>query len=369
MRRIIEELVEKRKRKQSKLKDTIRSLGRLLEHRGFFKTFFNKDKNRISKKLLELNDDLNELVTIQDKEWDAYANNHSTMVFKSLQWKVGKLEAEYSNVKTLLANFITLEQSLDRLITSIDTKTGELQPDRAEISDRLKSIKDRLSVYQYSDFEQRFRGDEQEVKKKLERYLPIFAPVAVEDRILDIGCGRGEFMELLLDRGKRAEGIDLSQSMLQAAQEKGLTCELTDALSYLEKQVAESLGGIFSAQVIEHLEPVYLRELVLQCFRVLKPGAPVILETVNPLSLFALSNIYFLDVTHCKPLHPEFMRYLLESSGFSEVNVIYSEALNEEQLEGINPENRLAREFNSNVDKLNKILYASPVYAVTGIKK
>ncbi|MCP5046138.1 MAG: class I SAM-dependent methyltransferase [bacterium] len=369
MQRIIEELVEKRKQKQAKLKGTLQSLARLMHRQGFFKSLFNKNKNDIDEKLLELNDDFNQLITIQDKEWDAYSNNHSTMVFKSLEWKISKLEAEYSNVKTLLSNFITLEKSLERLIDAVDTKANGVTGkgiDTAEIAEGLKDIKDQLSVCQYSDFEQRFRGDEEKVKEKLKRYLSLYSET---DHILDIGCGRGEFMELLINENKNTEGIDLSQSMLRAAQEKGLNCTHTDALSYLQKKPDASLGGIFSAQVIEHLEPDYLREVVLHAFRVLKPGSPILLETVNPLSLFALSNIYFLDVTHVKPLHPEFMRYLVESCGFSDVGIIYPEQLEDEQLEAISPENGLAREFNTNVDKLNKLLYSSPVYAVTGTKK
>jgi O-antigen chain-terminating methyltransferase len=380
MRRIIEELVEKRKQKQAKLKETLNSLGLLLENQGFFKSLFSKNKNNkqeVKEKFLELNEDLNQLITIQDKEWDAYSNNHSTMVFKSLEWKIGKLEAEYSNVRTLLGNFITLEKSLEKLIEAADSKVAAWADGTttekngstetvSSIGDELKSIKDQLSVYQYSDFEQRFRGDEEMVREKLKGYLPVYAD---SDHILDIGCGRGEFIELLIAEGKTAEGIDLSQSMLRVAQDKGLDCTHTDALSYLKNKTGESLGGIFSAQVIEHLEPDYLREVVIQAFRVLKPGSPILLETVNPLSLFALSNIYFLDVTHCKPLHPEFMRYLLESCGFSDVRAIYPEELKDEQLEAISPENQLAREFNTNVDKLNKLLYSSPVYAVTGIKK
>ena len=81
-----------------------------------------------------------------------------------------------------------------------------------------------------------------------------------------------------------------------------------------------------------------------------------------------MSNIYLLDVSHNKPLHPEYMRYLLESSGFSDVKIIYAEELNEEKLLETGPENPTAREFNTNVDKLNKILFSSPVYAVSGIK-
>jgi len=357
MRRIIEELIEKRKNKQKKLKETFKKLGLLIEERGVF--FNKKKKSKITETFLELNEDLNRLITIQDKEWDAYSNNHATGVFKSLEWKIEKLEAEYSNVKTLLINFVTLEKSLVRLIDSIDKKTD------AETLTPLKEIKEQLSTYQYSDFEQRFRGEEAGVKEKLKKYLPIFSSF---DHILDIGCGRGEFIELLQQEGKNAEGIDISISMLRAAEEKGLKCRKSDALKYLGEKEDESVGGIFSAQVIEHLQPDYLREMVRESFRVLKKGCPIVLETVNPLSIFALSNIYFLDVTHQKPLHPEYMRYLLESSGFNDVSIIYSEQLNEELLQEISPENPIAVAFNSNVDKLNKLLYSSPVYAVTGKK-
>ncbi|UCH94630.1 MAG: class I SAM-dependent methyltransferase [Candidatus Aminicenantes bacterium] len=361
MRRIIEELIEKRKQQQTKLKKILEELGQLIE----YKRFFNKKKKKgIKEKLLEFNQGLNDLITIQDKEWDAYSNNHSTMVFKSLQWKIEKLEAEYSNVKTLLANFIGIEKSLQRLIASIDEKAGDQA--KAETISQLERMKEQLSPYQYSDFEQRFRGDEKTVKEKLKIYLPIFAH---SDHVLDIGCGRGEFLELLQEQGKQGQGIDISESLLAIARDKGLTCQKSDALQYLKQQSAGSIAGIFSAQVIEHLQPEYLRELVIESFRVLKRNSPILLETVNPLSIFALSNIYFLDVTHQKPLHPEFMRYLLESSGFSEVNIIYPEELTGERLEDISPENSLAREFNTNVDKLNKLLYASPVYAVTGTKK
>jgi O-antigen chain-terminating methyltransferase len=186
---------------------------------------------------------------------------------------------------------------------------------------------------------------------------------------LDIGCGRGEFIELLQQEGKQAQGIDISDSMLRIAMEKGLACSKSDALQYLKQQPAGSLGGVFSSQVAEHLPPDYLRDIVLESSRVLKENSPIVLETVNPLSVFALSNIFFLDVTHHKPLHPEFMRYLVESSGFSDVNIIYGEELRDEKLEEISPGNPLAREFNANVDKLNKLLYSSPVYAVTGVKK
>ncbi len=355
MRRVIEDLIEKRKKAQSNLKKSLTELGASLgEKSGFFK---KKDEG-IKEKFEQLSEDIHELITIQDREWDAYSNNHKTQVFKSLQWKIDKLQAEYSQVKNLLTNFIHLEDSLKRLIDTADSKS-------ADKLQELKAASEAVSPHRYSDFEQRYRGAEESVTEKLVQYLPHFES---REDILDIGCGRGEFLELLKEKSIRSRGIDMSESMLEIARSKDLDCSYGDALGYLETLEAGSLGGIFSSQVIEHLTPDYLRDMVLQCRRTLKKGAPVILETVNPLSLFALSNIYFLDITHQKPLHPEYMRYLLETSGFENVEILYSDEPLEEKLEEISPDMEYAKVYNSNIDKLNKTLYSSQVYAVKGIK-
>ena len=354
MRRIIEDLVEQRKRQQDKLLNTLDQLGELLENRALRQP----EKESLKNKLHELGDDICQLITLQDREWDAYSNNHSTTVFKSLQWKIEKLEAEYVNVKILITNFVTLESSLQHMIDSIKDRTDD------QTLTKLEEIKKQLSPYQYSDFEARFRGEAAAVKEKLQRYLPYFNE---HDNILDIGCGRGEFVELLSKAGKQAEGIDSSDSMLTIAQEQGLTnCFKSDALGYLKNKAAESLGGIFSAQVIEHFTPDYLREVLLACRRVLKPGSPILLETINPASLFAMAHIFSLDITHQKPLHPEYMRYLLENSGFSQVDVIFLDEMTEEKLVELGPHHELAKEFNTNVDKLNQLLYSAPTYAIHG---
>jgi O-antigen chain-terminating methyltransferase len=355
MKRLIEELIEKRKKNQQKFKTTLTEIAELLEKRGTF----SKKKPKLKEKILELEENLNNWMTVQDQEWDAQSNNHYTQVFNSLQWKIEKLEAEYANIKTLLANFINLEKSLQNLIDSLPAERAQ------EPIQKLTEIKEQLSVFQYADFEQRFRGDQQKVKEKLEKYAVFFQDT---DNIIDLGCGRGEFVEILHNQGKQAEGVDISASMLKEAEKKNLKCLPKDILQFLKEKEDNSIGGIFSSQVIEHFSPEYLKEVTIESFRILRKNAPLVLETINPLSLFALSNIFFLDVTHQKPLHPEFMRYLLESTGFSGVEIRYSDELNKEKLEEINSGEPIARVFNSNVDKLNKILYSSPVYAVIGKK-
>jgi SAM-dependent methyltransferase len=355
MIRVIEELIEQRKNRQDELKTSLDDLAGAIEALGLVK----KKRPEIRAKFLQLHTDLAAYITAQDKEWDAYANNHSTMVFKSLQWKIEKLEAEYSNLKTLLSHFAQLENRLDRLLDSLNDRPAP------EIVGQLRAVKEQLSPVQYADFEQRFRGSREQIEERLQKYLPLFSGCK---EILDIGCGRGEFLELLAAGGQHGMGIDLSDSMLEIARGKGLECYKEDALVFLKNRPDASLDGIFSSQVIEHFQPEYLRRVISESFRVLRPGSLLLLETINPLSLFALSRIYFLDPTHQQPLHPEYMRYLLGSSGFSAVEIIFTAEPEKEKLGTIAPENPLALPFNDNVDRLNQILFSPCEYAIKGVK-
>jgi len=355
MRRVIEESVEKRKKAQSEVDKILSELGEILGNSSVFK----KNREKIKGKFSLFGEKIQELITIQDSEWDNLSNNHYNTIFNSLQSQIDKLDAKYSNIQTLLKNFSDLETSLNNLAGSIGQGT---KPDDTS---KINDIKSRVSPYQYSDFEKRFRGSKEEISKNLRKYVPYFKG---SKNVLDIGCGRGEFVSLLKEDGTDAVGIDISDSMLEEAKEKGLECMNRDALGYLREIKDDSLGGIFASQVIEHFKPEYLKEVIRESFRVLLPGSSLILETINPLSLFALANIYFLDITHQKPLHPEFMRYMLESTGFSKVEILYSDPLEDHFLEEIPPDENIARVFNSNVDKLNKVLFTSPDYAAFGIK-
>jgi len=99
--------------------------------------------------------------------------------------------------------------------------------------------------------------------------------------VLDIGCGRGEFLALLQEHGVTARGIDVNESMVEVCQSKGLDATRADALAYLRQQPPGSLGGLMAAQVVEHLDPAYLAALLDAAFDALRPGAPIVLETIN----------------------------------------------------------------------------------------
>ena len=143
--------------------------------------------------------------------------------------------------------------------------------------------------------------------------MPLFA---AQQDVLDIGCGRGEFLDLLRQQGVRARGLDINHEMVEVCRQRGLDASEGDALGYLRGLADESLGGIFAAQVVEHLEPDYLVRLLQRAGEVLRPGGVLVLETVNVACWFAFFQSYVRDITHVRPLHPETLAYFVRASGF-----------------------------------------------------
>ncbi len=166
-----------------------------------------------------------------------------------------------------------------------------------------------------------FRGDRALIRTRQEDYARLFAE---RQDVLDVGCGRGEFLQLLAERGIRARGVDLNHEMVALCREAGLDVSEADAVGYLRGRADGELGGLIAAQVVEHLEPDYLLAFLDEAFRALAPGSPIVLETINVASWSAFFSSYIRDLTHVRPLHPETMQYLLRVSGFSHVRVEYS---------------------------------------------
>lgn len=178
-----------------------------------------------------------------------------------------------------------------------------------------------LNSFKYLGFENEFRGPVEEIRRRLEAYLPLFEG---QSDVLDIGCGRGEFLDLLRGQGISSRGIDINDAMVEETRSRGLAAEKADALTYLEALPDGSLGGVFAAQVIEHLPSGYLTTLVEVAGRKVRPGGLLVFETINPTCWVAFFESYIRDLTHVRPLHPETMQYLLRVSGFSGVRVLYS---------------------------------------------
>jgi O-antigen chain-terminating methyltransferase len=297
---------------------------------------------------------LADLTDARDREWDALGSNHVGMIFKSMEWRVDKLAAEAEDAGILMKTFIRLREKLDSLLAVLEK--GE-RPSPADVRALVAPLED----WRYAGFENRFRGTEDEIRRQQARYVPYFP---AGGKVLDLGCGRGEFLELLRERGIAAEGVDLNSQMADICLDKGLLCERKDILEKLAEQDNDSLGGVFSSQVVEHLPPDYLRSLVQVAHLKLAPGGALVLETVNPTSVFALVQIYFLDLSHKKPLHPQALKFLVESAGFTDVEVLFSEPLKEERLQALPGADETSAILNADIDALNRLLFAPPNYAV-----
>jgi O-antigen chain-terminating methyltransferase len=218
--------------------------------------------------------------------------------------------------------------------------------------------------HRYVGFEDAFRGSPEAIRAGLAVYVPLFAGAS---DVLDIGCGRGEFLSLLEESGITARGVDLNEAMVEVCESRGLKAAAADALSYLCEQPDGSLGGLFAAQVVEHLEPAYLTQLLDSAFDKLRPGAPIVLETINPACWFAFFESYIRDVTHERALHPDTLKFLLVATGFHEVAIRFSAPYPEhEKLQPVRSSGLpvdAVETLNANVEKVNRLLFTHLDYA------
>lgn len=237
-----------------------------------------------------------------------------------------------------------------------------------------------IDDYKYLGFEDAFRGSDAVIEERLGAYVPLFEG---RSAVLDIGCGRGELLSALKTAGVTAHGIDLNADMVAVAHDRGLEATRADALDYLSALADGSLGGVIATQVIEHLEPSYLMRLLDAIARTLQPGAPIVLETINPACWLAFFSSYIRDFTHVRPVHPETLQYLLRASGFERVEIRYSAPvpdhmkmttvdLPEEVLAASDPASvamtRIAHVVNANAVILNNLMFTHLDYAAIGYR-
>ncbi|HEY9502494.1 MAG TPA: class I SAM-dependent methyltransferase, partial [Pyrinomonadaceae bacterium] len=216
----------------------------------------------------------------------------------------------------------------------------------------------------YVAFENQFRGSRELIKERVRVYLDDVrgaGAVTADSPILDLGCGRGEWLELVNENGLAGEGVDSNAIMVSACQERGLRVTEGDALEYLRALPAESRGAITAFHLIEHLEFQVLVQLLRESFRVLRPGGLAIFETPNPDNVLVGSNGFYYDPTHLHPLPKEYSRFMLQSVGFSDV---VARPLNPDK--DSLPENAVSPELRN---FLNRLFFGERDYAVIGKKQ
>jgi O-antigen chain-terminating methyltransferase len=170
----------------------------------------------------------------------------------------------------------------------------------------------------YARFADRFRGSEEYVRERQKFYLPWFSG---RSNVLDIGCGRGEFLELMRESGVQARGVDLDDESVALCRSKGLEARAADVFEFLAGEPDSSFDGIFAAQVIEHMAPEKVPQLVRLCGAKLKPNGVLALETPNPECLAIFATHFYLDPTHTRPIPPGLLVFYYEEAGFGGIDV------------------------------------------------
>jgi SAM-dependent methyltransferase len=204
----------------------------------------------------------------------------------------------------------------------------------------------------YSLFEERFRGSPEEVADKQRFYLPFLD--GIRGPVLDVGCGRGEFLTLLREGGITASGVEINPIAVQACREQDLDVEQGDGLAVLAEKPDHSLGAVVAFQVVEHWSPDAIFAFLRESRRALAPGGIIVLETINTDSFSSL-RAFFLDPSHVRPVPPEALRFLAEAAGFVRARIEYRAPLDEsDRLE----------ESSENDAKLNRLLFGPQDYAL-----
>ena len=321
---------------------------------------------------LVLNASLSGLAENVDKRWESLSVQQAR-VNTGLTDLTARLAATSDDLRTMVGvaqqGTLSMKREVERILSGQEVhKVQEVQGVQ-ETSGAFRA----LDSYKYVGFEDQFRGSREDISARLESYLPAFAGAA---EVLDIGCGRGEFLELLAGAGIRAKGVDLNHEMAELCRSRGLDVTEADAVGYLSTLPDAALGGIFAAQVVEHLQPAYLLRFLELAFHKVRPGGRIVLETLNPACWVAFFDSYIRDITHVWPLHPETLKYLVLASGFIRADLEFrSPVAPHDRLQTVAlPDGTdtaladLTETFNANVEKLNSRLFTHLDYAVIGAR-
>ena len=238
-----------------------------------------------------------------------------------------------------IADRINTEKQLIQFrLKEIRMEMEQLQALIIELQKRGQIPDDELYVW----LEERFRGSPEEIKKRFETYLPYVENVR-DGLVIDLGSGRGEWLELLKEAGITARGVEQNHISIERCRKRGLEIVDDDAFAHLRSVPDGSVAAVTGFHIVEHVPIDVLVRLLDDVVRVLRPGGLVIFETPNPENVLVGSNFFYLDPTHHHPLPSELMEFLLESRGFKRVEVLNLHPWDAGRVAG---EGELAERFN-----------------------
>jgi SAM-dependent methyltransferase len=321
---------------------------------------------------LVVNASLSGLAENVDKRWETLAVRD-----RRADARAASLASSHDELRAILAvsqqASLSMKREVEKLLAREGAYAGHGTGQPAPAAPSAGATFQTIDSYKYVGFEDQFRGPREEIRARLEHYVPLFAGAS---DVVDVGCGRGEFLELLGAAHVSARGVDVNHEMVEQCRARGLDATESDAVTYLSSLPDASIGGVFAAQVVEHLQPGYLLQFLELAFHKIRPGGRLVLETLNPACWVAFFESFIRDITHVWPLHPETLKYLVLASGFTRAEIEFRSPVSpHDRLQKIAipesaapPLGDIAEAFNGNVDKLNARIFTHLDYAVIGAR-
>jgi SAM-dependent methyltransferase len=272
-----------------------------------------------------------------------------------------------------------VQEALDALVGAIDDLAADVAQSLDSLYERQAAQERTMMAAGYGDrraaraagfkpwysserFEQAFRGSREEM---FERYRDLASRLVGAGPVLDLGCGRGEFLELLVECGVDAYGVDTDEELVKSGINRGLRIQEDDGLRHLAELEDRALGGLVLIQVIEHFSPQEMVDFVALAADKLRPGGRLLIETVNPQSIYVFAHAVYLDPAQVRPVHPAYLAFVLREAGFASVDIEWrSPPPTSDILEPVPGDTPGASLHNENVRRLNELLFAPQDYLI-----
>ena len=288
-----------------------------------------EELSRLEERFAERSEAIDRRFSEKDAEKDAAFSsisarfNEAAKVHDEIEGQIGELMALRSMLRTAVERAPASSEAGRITKKTVTTKTPEIEPTS------WSQLTEWMEDEDYRSFQDRFRGNPEVIAERMREHVVRFD--GVEGRVADLGCGRGEFLDLLAEAGIDAIGVEINATGAEECRRRGHDAVVSDLLEWLSEQKDASLGGVFMAQVIEHLAPTDWQRFVELAAAKLEAGGRLVVETINPGSLYALARAYVVDPTHIRPVHPELLSFLARRSGLCAVDVQFQAPVPDEE--------------------------------------
>jgi len=267
-----------------------------------------------------------------------------------------KLLNEFSQQTSLLSS------SLNTVLTNFSSNKS-----KSKLQTSLIKLNDLCNEMNYASYENVFRGSDKLITERLSYYLKFLKNIKTSNKnyVLDLGCGRGEFVEMLNKNKINALGVDLNKSSVEHAKSKNINVKQADIFKVLKSATPKTLPAISAFHLVEHLTFPELESFLQLTATRLKPGGILLIETPNILNLQVAASDFYKDPTHIRPVHPSMLEYWLKFSGFSKIKIDFLHPFPENERLTIQKGSKI---IDKNFDKLNNLIFGARDCAIIAVK-